>query len=126
MFTRRDFHSCSLGLFLMLLLGTAPALAHHGWAWTESENTELTGTITSVRLGNPHGRLTVAVDGKEWLVEVGQPWRNTQAGLTDELLSEGRKITVIGQSSADPDELRLKAERVLIDGKEYVLYPERD
>ena len=42
-----------------LLLFSCSALAHHGWAWTTGDNIELTGVITSVRLGNPHGRLEV-------------------------------------------------------------------
>lgn len=122
-------HRLSLAISLVLLTtlyaGT-PVLAHHGWAWTEAGNIELTGVITAVRLGNPHGRVTVQAGDEEWLVEVGQPWRNDSAGLTDELLSKGREITVIGQRSADTNEKRLKAERVRIDGKEYALYPERD
>ncbi len=126
MSARAQVTARALALCLGLLLAAAPALAHHGWGWTEGDNTELTGTITSARLVNPHGRLTLDVDGEEWLVEVGQPWRNQRAGLTDEMLSEGRTITVVGERSADPDERRLKAERVYIDGKEHALYPHRD
>lgn len=125
MLTRRAFSRTLLALTLGLAL--APLTwAHHGWSWTEDGNIELTGTITAVRLGNPHGRLTVQVNDEEWLVEVGQPWRNQRVGLTDDLLSEGREITAIGQRSADPDEKRLKAERVRIDGQLYDLYPGRD
>ncbi len=112
---------------LLLILATVPgALAHHGWSWTEDGNIELTGVITEARLGNPHGRLTVQVEDEQWLVEVGQPWRNERAGLTDQMLSPGSEITAIGQRSADADERRMKAERMVIDGKEYVLYPDRD
>lgn len=125
MLTKRTFNFGLISLMLAVLLGP-PALAHHGWRWTDPENVELTGVIISVQLGNPHGRLTVQANDEEWLVEVGQPWRNANAGLTDELLSEGTEITVIGQRSADHSEKRLKAERVLIDGEAYVLYPERD
>ena len=35
------------------------ALAHHGWRWAEDGNFELTGVIKAVRLGNPHGLVTV-------------------------------------------------------------------
>lgn len=125
MLIRRAFGLGLIGLMLTIFL-IPQAGAHHGWAWTDSGNVELTGVITSVRLGNPHGRLTVKANGQEWLVEVGQPWRNARAGLTDEMLSEGTEITVIGQRSADHSERRLKAERVVINGKEYVLYPGRD
>lgn len=126
MWTTRNVLTDLLSLMLLLLLMAGPARAHHGWSWTEDENTTLTGVITDARLGNPHGRLTVDVAGQVWRVEVGQPWRNTQAGLTEALLAPGRTITVIGQRSADPEEQRLKAERLRIDGQDYVLYPERD
>ena len=108
------------------LLPPGVALAHHGWAWTTGENIELTGTITEVRLGNPHGELDLDVDGTLWTVEVGQPWRNSRAGLQDGDLAEGVVLRVSGEPSADPDEKLLKVERLWIDGVEYELYPDRD
>jgi Family of unknown function (DUF6152) len=102
------------------------ALAHHGWRWTEDGNFELTGVITAARLGNPHGILEVDVEDVTWIVEVGQPWRNERAGLTDDMLVEGVEITASGGRSADHSENRMKAERVTIDGTLYELYPERD
>lgn len=104
----------------------ASAVAHHGWRWTEGDNTQLTGVITEARLGNPHGEVTIEVEGEEWLVEVGQPWRNERAGLTDAKLSPGTTMTVIGEKAADPGQRVIKAERVVIDGTEHVLYPDRD
>ena len=116
-------------LALGLCIGTlAPhgASAHHGWGWTSGENIELTGTIVALQLGNPHGRVTLmAADGVKWNLEVGQPWRNQRAGLKDGDLAEGVKITVSGEPSADPNEKRLKVERLWIDGVKYELYPER-
>jgi len=114
------------GLLCGLLLAATPALAHHGWRWTEDGNIELTGTIVGVRLGNPHGQLDVQVNDELWLVEVGQPWRNERAGLTEALLSEGTEITAIGQRAAEQSDMRLKAERVRIAGQLYDLYPGRD
>jgi hypothetical protein len=111
---------------LLTLLAASAVFAHHGWRWTADGNVELTGVIKVVRLGNPHGRVTLQVEQEQWLVEVGQPWRNESAGVTDEMLSPGTEITAIGQRSADPDERRLKAERLRIGGREYVLYPDRD
>lgn len=114
----------SVLLFLGLILGAAQA--HHGWRWTESGNFEVTGIVETAKLGNPHGVLTLDVDGEKWTAEVGQPWRNEQAGLSDDMLSVGAEITISGQRSADPEEKRVKAERVIIDGKTYNLYPNRD
>jgi hypothetical protein len=115
--------SAALGAALSL---PAIALAHHAWSWTTGENIELTGTITETRLGNPHGELTMDVDGTLWTVEVGQPWRNSRAGLEDGDLAEGVVLTVSGEPSADPDEKLLKVERLWIDGALYELYPGRD
>lgn len=121
----RTLRTMAAALLLAVLVPTLAA-AHHGWRWTEGVNKELTGTITAVRLGNPHGEVTLSVDGTDWVVEVGQPWRNDRAGLTPERLSEGTVMTVIGEASADPDEKLIKAETVIIDGTEHVLYPDRD
>jgi hypothetical protein len=101
------------------------ALAHHGWGWASDEQFELTGKIIDVRLGNPHGEVTLDVDGERWVVEVGQPWRNERAGLTAELLSMGQVITVHGHRSAKEGERLMKAERVVINGENYNLYPGR-
>lgn len=114
-------------LFLLLLttlLGTlltlAPAAAHHGW--TGGETIELKGTITAVRLGNPHGELTLDVDGETWTVEVGQPWRNDRAGLEAGDLAEGVELRVAGEHSG---ERLMKVEQLWIGDRHYVLYPDR-
>ena len=125
MITRREFLAAGTAVALMSFIGV-PALAHHGWRWTEDGNFELTGLIKTVQLGNPHGVLTVDAEGEVWTVEVGQPWRNERAGLKDEMLSVGREVTISGARSADPAEKKMKAERVIIDGALYNLYPDRD
>ena len=109
-----------VGMFL-----ARDALAHHGWGWATAEEFSLTGTITQVRLGNPHGEVTLDVEGDKWVVEVGQPWRNARAGLSEEILSVGRVITAHGHRSSREGERLMKAERVVIDGKNYNLYPDR-
>jgi len=109
----------------LLVLAALPALAHHGWRWTEDGEFELTGLITAAKLGNPHGLLTVDAEGEVWTVEVGQPWRNEQAGLTDAMLAPGVEIIARGHRSADPAQLVMKAERLVIDGQTHDLYPDR-
>ncbi|MBZ0331955.1 hypothetical protein KZO25_16680 [Halomonas sp. ANAO-440] len=107
-------------LLCALLLFVSPAQAHHGWIG--GETIELSGTITWVRLGNPHGELTLDVDGEEWTVEVGQPWRNERAGLEEGDLAEGVTLRVSGEHAA---ERLLKAEQLWIGEEHYVLYPGR-
>ena len=111
---------------LGLALHAPASLAHHGWAWTTGENMELAGIIREAKLGNPHGILKVEVDGTLWTVEVGQPWRNERAGLKEGDLAEGVAIRVIGESASDASDKRLKAERLFLGDREYVLYPDRD
>jgi hypothetical protein len=112
--------------WLVIAVGLTPlAHAHHGWGWATDEEFELTGRIVAVRLGNPHGEVDLESGGEQWTVEVGQPWRNQRAGLTAELLGVGRVITVYGHRSAREGERVVKAERVVIDGEHYVLYPGR-
>lgn len=120
----RTLLAATLSLALALWGTLAPA--HHGWSWTTGGNIELTGVITSVRLGNPHGVLEVDVEGESWTVEVGQPWRNDRAGLEEGDLAEGVEIRAIGQPSADPSEKRMKVERLYLGDREYILYPSRD
>lgn len=102
-----------------------PALAHHGWRWTASGQFELTGRVTQANLGNPHGVLSVSANNELWTVEVGQPWRNERAGLSDDLMAPGTEIVVLGRRAADPADLKIKAEAVTIAGTQYVLYPDR-
>lgn len=115
---------------IMVVLATAvivtPLLAHHGWSWAEGENSEITGVVTKAELGNPHGIVTLDVKGEVWQIEVGQPWRNERAGLMDAMMSPGATLTAKGHRSANPDQKLLKAERIVIDGKTYDLYPDRD
>ena len=99
--------------------------AHHGWTWAEAENFELTGVIKSAKLGNPHGLLTVTAKDGDWTVEVGQPWRNKRAGLEDSMLAKGVELTILGNRPKDRKLKVLKANRVVIKGKAYDLYPER-
>jgi len=106
-------------------IAPAPARAHHGWAWAEDEEFTLAGLIRGVRLGNPHGELDVEAADGLWIAEIGQPYRNERAGLTEELLAPGTEVTLEGHRSRDPDARLMKAERVIIAGRLYDLYPER-
>jgi len=111
---------------ISLLLLSGHVVAHHGWAWTTGGNIELTGVITDVHLGNPHGRLKVDVNGEIWTIEVGQPWRNERAGLKEGDLAKGVEIRIIGEPSEDESNKRLKAVTLFLGDREYILYEERE
>ena len=118
--------AAALAASLLVLTPVAGALAHHGWAWAENEDFELTGTVESARLGNPHGEVTVTSSGARWVIEVGQPWRNKRAGLEDDMLRKGVTLTAIGHRSAKAGERLMKAERIRIGDRTFDLYPDRE
>ena len=115
----------ALAILTISLSSVGYVSAHHGWGWATDEEFSITGEITAVGLGNPHGEVTLKVGNDHWIVEVGQPWRNERAGLTEELLRPGQTMTVHGHRSANLKELLIKAERIVIDGRDYNLYPDR-
>lgn len=116
----------SLSLAAVLsVLSASQVLAHHGWRWAEDGEFVIRGYIVSAQLGNPHGLVTLDVNGEEWTIEVGQPWRNERAGLTDDMFARGADMTARGHRSKDANDRRVKAARIVFDGKTYDLYPDR-
>lgn len=106
-------------------LAALPALAHHGWSWTDSGFFELTGTIEDIYVGNPHPTLEVNVEGTVWSVELAPPAATTRAGFTEDTAAVGDEVTAIGNRSQDPSEPRMKAVRVIVNGETYDVYPGR-
>jgi len=119
-FTRR---SALAALALTALAG--PALAHHGWAWTDGERYELTGKITEIYLGQPHATLKVQAADGIWDVDLAPLSRTLAAGFDDNAAKVGDGITAIGNRAADPTDLHMKAARLIVNGKTYDVYPGR-
>lgn len=109
----------------LALAPAVPTAAHHGWAWASNEEFRLSGVARQVRNGNPHGIMMLATAQGNWTVEIGQPWRMRDAGLSDAILKPGTRLTVHGHRSARPNQRLMKAERLVIGGKSYNLYPDR-
>ncbi|RWP03508.1 MAG: hypothetical protein EOQ98_00510 [Mesorhizobium sp.] len=114
----------TLAAAVILAAGTA-AYAHHGWSWTEDGFFELRGTITAIYIGNPHATLDVDAEGEVWRVEMAPPSRTIAAGFTEEVAKIGDEVTAIGHRSLDEAEKRMKAARVIVNGKAYDVYPDR-
>lgn len=102
-----------------------PAFAHHGWAWAEEEFSELTGTVRSVFVGNPHARLELEVEGEVWTVELAPPAATERAGFSEDAVAAGEEATVVGHRSRDADERVFKAVRVVVGDETYDVYPRR-
>lgn len=114
------------GLVLAAAPALAPALAHHGWSWAESEQMTLEGTIRSISMAPPHPTLQVAAaDGTVWQVDLGNPRQTAASGFTGETAKPGDAITVLGNRSREAKEAHMKAVRITIAGTNYDMYPER-
>ena len=127
MMDRADTNICRRTLVAALLCLTAitPALAHHGWAWTQDGFFELEGVISEVYIGNPHATLDVDVEGEIWRVELAPPSRTVAAGFTEDVAKKGDEVKAIGNRSRDETEKRMKAVRIVVNGKTYDVYPGR-
>ena len=109
-----------------MVLFTTQAFAHHGWAWAEEEQSELTGTITKISMAPPHPALRVeAQDGRVWQVDLGNPNQTQRSGFTSDSAKVGDEITVLGNRTKEPNKAHMKAVRITVGGKQYDMYPER-
>lgn len=112
-------------LAIAATLISGPALAHHGWRWTEDGVFELTGVIRDIYLGNPHAHLDVDVDGDLWRVELAPPGATRAAGFVEGVAAVGDEVTAWGNRSADQGEHRMKAVRLAVNGAVFDVYPRR-
>jgi hypothetical protein len=103
-----------------------PALAHHGWAWAEDDQSTLTGTIQTISMAPPHPSLQVkAGDGVIWLVDLGNPNQTERSGFTATSGKTGDAIVVLGNRHKDKTRMQMKAVRITIAGRNFDMYPER-
>lgn len=103
----------------------AAAFAHHGWNWTEEEESRLAGVIVSINYGNPHASLELRNESGVWDVDLAPPSASERAGFVEGVAKPGDKATLTGHRSRDPDELAFKAETITVGGKTYDVYPRR-
>jgi hypothetical protein len=118
--------SIPLGI-VALSLSALPALAHHGWAGNSDEEFELTGTVErAVSLAGPHATMQVrAADGKVWDITLAPPPRTANAGLKEDTIPVGAKVTLQGHRNRDLNKYEMKTERVIYEGHLYNVYPDR-
>ncbi|MDQ0347304.1 DUF6152 family protein [Ancylobacter vacuolatus] len=125
--SRRALRRAGLAGGLATLLAiSAPALAHHGWSWAQSEQMTLEGTIKTISMAPPHPSLQVtAQDGTLWQVDLGNPRQTANSGFTGDTAKPGDAITVLGNRNRDEAKAHIKAVRITIAGQNYDMYPER-
>lgn len=110
----------------------AAALAHHGWGWTQDEESRLDGKIVTISFGNPHMHLQLERErsgfgGTEiWEVDLSPPIVASRSGFGAEHAGPGDTVTLTGHRARDEDTLAFKAETITARGRTFDVYPQRD
>lgn len=84
---------------------------------------DINGEIIEVRQGVPYKELSITCGVELCRLRLGEPWRNSRAGLRENRLKVGQAVTARGywlEGSAEPI---FKVLRVVLDGRNYDLYP---
>ena len=103
----------------------AAAAAHHGWAWTDDEETQLAGTIVSISFGNPHMHLQLRNPQGTWEVDLSPPIQAQGSGFGPTVAKAGDRAIVTGHRARDKKMLAFKGETITVNGKTYDVYPGR-
>jgi hypothetical protein len=110
-----------------IVLTCAPLFAHHGWGGYFEQEFQLSGTLeTAVSTSGPHATARLrAADGKVWDVVLAPGGRTESAGLRENIIPVGAKITVSGHRHRDANKLEIKTERLSWNGRDFNVYPDR-
>jgi len=114
-------------LALAVALGLpVAAAAHHGWGWTQDEESRLSGTIQSISYGNPHMHLQLRNDQGTWEVDLSPPVVAQGSGFGPGVAKAGDRVTITGHRARDAAMLAFKGETITVNGKTYDVYPQRE
>jgi Family of unknown function (DUF6152) len=118
----------ALTLGVAITLTPIPASAHHGWGGNVDRVSDMTGVVVeSVKLAGPHGTMKIkTADGHVWDITLAPPYRTSEAGLKQDSIPIGEKVTVRGNRNSDPNRYEMKTIRVEYAGKRFDVYPERE
>ena len=104
----------------------AAAAAHHGWGWTQDEESRLTGTIQSISFGNPHMHVQLRNDQGIWEVDLSPPMVAQGSGFGPGKTKSGDRVVITGHRARDPQLLAFKGETITVGGTTYDVYPQRE
>lgn len=106
----RMFRNLALGLAAV----PVAALSHHGWSgYDANKPIRVTGALSEVQWGNPHGAAAVRYKGKSWHVVLAPVSRMEARGLTREMLGPKQRVTLIGYPRSDGT-AEMRIERVKV------------
>ena len=115
----------TLAFAVVLGLPTAAA-AHHGWGWTEEQESRLSGTIQTISFGNPHMHLQLRNEQGTWEVDLSPPVVAQGSGFGPGAARAGDRVTITGHRARDASLLAFKGETITVNGKTYDVYPQRE
>ena len=100
-----------LSAFIVGLAGASavlPVAAHHAFAAEFNVNApvELTGTVTTVEMINPHSWIHIVVKNEDgtttdWMIEGGSPNALYRRGVTKASVPVGSELRVVGYQARD-------------------------
>ena len=106
-------------------------LAHHGWGWTQEEESRLSGAIESISFGDPHMHLQLRSDpagfgpGLLWEVDLSPPIVARRSGFGADHAAPGDTATLTGHRARDAGVRGFKAETITVRGRSFDVYPQR-
>ncbi len=93
------------------------ATAHHGWSsYDATKVLNITGTVSDVTWGNPHGTAKTRYQGKTWDVILAPTTRMEARGLTRDMLGPKQTVTLVGYPKSDAT-AEMRIERVIVGDK---------
>lgn len=93
------------------------AFAHHGWSsYDEAKPVTLTGPLSNVAWGNPHGSAKIRWQNKDWDVVLAPVSRMTARGLSETEINKGQRVTLTGYTRRDGS-AEMRIERIKIGDK---------
>ena len=110
---------------VLLALGAAPALAHHGWTTYSEQEGSVSGTVVSADLGAPHGVIKVRTAQGVWDVMLAPPAAIQRSGLTLAAIPAGTRVIARGHKRTDGS-AEIKTERLVVGDRTFDLYPARE
>jgi Family of unknown function (DUF6152) len=114
-----------------VLLATALALplgaaAHHGWGWTQDEESRLSGEIQSITFTNPHMHLQLRdASGNMWEVDLSPPIVAAPSGFGADHARAGERAIITGHRARDLAVRAFKGETITVRGRTFDVYPQR-
>lgn len=112
---------CALALALPV-----GAAAHHGWGWTDNDETRISGTIESISFGNPHMHVKLRTASGTWAVDLSPPIVAQGSGFAPGAAKAGDRVIITGHRARDRSVQAFKGETITVNGRTFDVYPQRE